>query len=308
MMASLRTQCPEAHVVVFPFDDACERTLIALNLPNTTIVGLTAFEDAALLAVKPTRTQTEYCWTCTPATILYVLENLNADQCTYLDADLYFWDSPELILSHLNTASILITPHRYPPNHDQSAISGIYCVQWVSAKNNQDGLKAIRWWRDACLDWCYATPQDGKLGDQKYLDDWTVRFEGVHVVEEPGAGLAPWNMSQYEVEVQNGKPLGKIRQTKTPFPVIFFHFHSLKFLTGEIHLTGYPLANDIRDHIYRPYVQHLLSIPQSLPPHTPPCHRATTPSPWSLRSVFDTLKTHVYGNSNRYSLSYFKDR
>lgn len=39
-------------------------------------------------------------------------------------------------------------------------------------RNNQQGRKVLTWWRKACLEWCYNRFEDGRFGDQKYLDDW----------------------------------------------------------------------------------------------------------------------------------------
>src|SRR5437588_187943 len=63
--------------------------------------------------------------------------------------------------------------------------------------------------------------EDGKLGDQKYLDDWPQRFDGVSVLEHVGGGVAPWNVTNYTVHERGGRPW------VDDVPVIFFHFHSL---------------------------------------------------------------------------------
>ncbi|MFN3270416.1 MAG: hypothetical protein ACK42G_07510, partial [Candidatus Kapaibacteriota bacterium] len=44
--------------------------------------------------------------------------------------------------------------------------------------------------------------------DQLYLDDWTERFKGVHVMKHLGGGLAAWNVQQYEFKNENEKILG----------------------------------------------------------------------------------------------------
>jgi hypothetical protein len=59
------------------------------------------------------------------------------------------------------------------------------------------GMAVLNWWRDRCIEWCYARSEEGKFGDQKYLDDWTTRFDSVHVLEHLGGGIAPWNVQQY---------------------------------------------------------------------------------------------------------------
>ena len=72
---------------------------------------------------------------------------------------------------------------------------------------DERGIAALRWWHDRCVEWCYQRFEDGKFGDQKYLDDWPDRFAGVHVVDHPGVGLAPWNVSRHELVLNgNGVP------------------------------------------------------------------------------------------------------
>lgn len=59
--------------------------------------------------------------TCSSSTILYVLDNYDVDHCTYIDADLYFCASPQILLDEMDESeSVLITPHRYTPQYDQS--------------------------------------------------------------------------------------------------------------------------------------------------------------------------------------------
>ncbi len=54
-----------------------------------------------------------------------------------------------------------------------------------------DGELVRSWWEERCLEWCYARFEDGKFGDQKYLDDWTSRFnKQVHVLKNKELMLA----------------------------------------------------------------------------------------------------------------------
>src|SRR3546814_10715067 len=72
-------------------------------------------------------------------------------------------------------AHVLMTDHGYSPEYDQSATSGQYCVQFMTF--NRHGGEHIRhWWESRCIEWCFARFEDGKFGDQKYLDDWPDRF------------------------------------------------------------------------------------------------------------------------------------
>lgn len=272
---SLERVCESFHLYIFAFDDRSARILRTLSLPHATVIPLSEFEDSELLRVKPTRSRAEYCWTATSSAILYVLDRFKVDMCTYLDADMLFFSSPAPLFEEFRNNSILLTEHRYTRRYDKSSLSGIYCVQFVTFRNDDRGRTALQWWRDRCLEWCYARHEDGKFGDQKYLDDWTTRFPGVHVLQHLGGGMAAWNIQQYDVFMERGVLRGHDIASGMVFDVIFYHFHYLRFLNGDrIELGRRILRSDALRLLYRPYLTWLgkareeaMSVEQGFDPH-----------------------------------------
>lgn len=245
------------ELYVFAFDEAAYQMLIKLALPKMKVISLDEFEDERLLKIKQTRTRGEYCWTCSCFSILHMLKHYDVSEVTYIDSDIFFFASPNLLLDefHKSGMDVLITEHRYTDEYDQTATSGKYCVQFMTFKNNANGLKVLNWWCDRCEEWCYARAEDGKFGDQKYLDDWTERFDGVHVLRHLGGGVAPWNIQQYKVT--SGPCVNDI-------PVVFYHFHALRWLCfDKFDLSHYKLQGEARENLYYPYVDCLKSIARS---------------------------------------------
>lgn len=264
---SLKMHCLDFHLYIFAFDDQCYKILNGLDLQHATIISLSEFENERLLKVKGSRSKGEYCWTSTSSTILYVLKNFDVEMCTYLDADIYFFSSPAKIFEEMGYDSILITEHRYPNIYKWLESDGKYCVQFITFKKDKKGLNALNWWVDACIDWCYAILENGKFGDQKYLDDWKERFEGVHVLQNIGGGVAPWNVQQYEVNNPSGKYITGKEKKGSEFKIIFYHYHDLKILEDDkVQLSGaiFKLNKDVRNYIYAPYINHLLRIKKML--------------------------------------------
>lgn len=263
---SLSETCESFTLYVFAFDDFTFEYLKSLNRDNLIPVSLEDFEDEELLAVKPGRSFAEYCWTSTPSTVLWVLKNTNASSCTYVDADLYFYHNPQILLDEMTeNEDILITSHNYTPRYDQSALSGKYCVQFMFFRKSEKGLKVLNWWRDRCLEWCYNRHEDGKFGDQKYLDVWPEMFEGVHELEHSGA-LAPWNVQQYEVSDGFSPNIRALSDNKE-YPVVFYHFHGVKYYANGNFIYAphsYTLTKKVRDIFYVPYCKVLLEMQQNL--------------------------------------------
>jgi hypothetical protein len=254
MYRSLLRHAGDFHLWIICFDELVYELLNKLNLEKVTLIPLSQFEDEELLRIKPQRSRKEYCWTCTPSTALYVLNTEpHVDAITYLDADLMFFSSPEPIFAEAGNASILLTEHRYLPEFDLSTTCGIYNVQFMMFRRDSEGLRALKWWRDRCLEWCFARVEDNKFGDQKYLDDWPERFTGVCVLQHLGAGIAPWNSAQYSfTKVEDKVYIENVL-------VIFYHFHGLlihRFNIGYLcHV--YPLKRHVREWIYRSYFSEI---------------------------------------------------
>jgi hypothetical protein len=248
------------HLYIFAFDEPVyEYFRSAGKKENITVISLDNFQDNDLLAVKSERTPVEYCWTCTPSTVLYCIEKFQLQSCTYIDADLYFYSDPQILLDELGDKSVIITEHRFTKEYEKGAENGIYCVQFVTFKNDENGLKVLKWWRNSCIEWCFARAEDGKFGDQKYLDDWIFRFDGVHVLKHLGGGVAPWNVQQYSFSQLNERLYGVENITDTKFRVVFFHFHALKFFTDDtVNISNYRTSPSAFKFIYAPYVRLLL--------------------------------------------------
>lgn len=220
---SLVEHCQDFILYILCMDTFTYEVLKKLDLTDCILIKLDDFEDDELKRIKPTRSVAEYCWTCTPSLPLYILKhNPEIDLISYIDADILFFSDPSPIFDEFGSNSIMIIEHRFPDHLKYLEVNGIYNVQMMTFRRDVNGLKCLQWWRERCLEWCYNRLEDGKLGDQKYLDDWPKRFTGVHVLQHIGAGVAPWNVCQYDVKENNG------RIYVDDYPLIFYHFHQFK--------------------------------------------------------------------------------
>jgi hypothetical protein len=254
LYASLERHCGRFHLTALCVDEEAERLLRLLALPNMSVLPLAELEsrDGALAATKADRNRFEYCCTATPALPLHLLETRpEVDEITYLDADLLFFSSPEPLFAEMGDASVLITPHRFPEYLRHYEANGIFNVQFMTFRRDEEGLAALRWWHDRCLEWCYLRLEDGKFADQKYLDDWPERFKGVHVLQHPGGGLAPWNVDGVALRDDGGSV------TVDGKPLVFFHFHRVRMRTDggyDWRAPGYLGLTRAFELVYRPYL------------------------------------------------------
>lgn len=212
------------HLWIICMDTTVEKQLARIALPHVTLLPLREVETGELLAVKPGRSRGEYCWTVTPFTFQAVFDRDDSVQrVTYLDSDIFFFANPQLLFDEFETSGkhVLITEHAYAPEYEYySGLSGRFCVQFMTFRRTVEAGNVMRWWQERCLEWCFARHEDGKFGDQKYLDDWPERFEAeVHVLHQTDKTLAPWNVAHTE-------------QLAGRLAPVFYHFQAFR-ITGR---------------------------------------------------------------------------
>jgi len=170
-----------------------------------------------------------------------------------------------VLFEELGEKSISIIEHRFTRKYRHLIKSGKYCVQFMTFRNNKDGIKALEWWRSSCIEWCYARHEKGRFGDQKYLDDWTERFNGVHELQNLGGGVAPWNVQQYSFRKEGQCTIGKVRETQSEFDVVFYHFHRIVFYSKTaVDLGNYFIDPQALSILYRPYLNHIREISERI--------------------------------------------
>ncbi len=226
MMESLIAWCPDAHVFVLCMDARTMEILDALAKPYITCIALADLETPELLEAKKTRGVAEYCWTLSPCLPSYVLDlHPEIDFITYIDSDLLFYSPVQPIFDEIGGKSIAIIEHRFAPRLLDREVNGRFCVEWVSFRRDMEGLQCLLRWKEQCIEWCYYKLEEGRMGDQKYLDEWPDLFPNCCIIETTGAGIAPWN---YENLAFSEDGDGRILVNGEP--LVFYHFHQFQLL------------------------------------------------------------------------------
>lgn len=224
--ASLQRLAPNSHLWVICMDELVEQQISGLSLNHLSAIALHSMETDELRAVKSARTVGEYCWTITPFAAQAVFDRAaDADRVTYLDSDLFFFSSPISFFKEfeLSGKHVLITEHGYAPELDRTEKSGRFCVQFVTFRRTQESFEVMRWWQQRCIEWCFDRIEDGKFGDQKYLDQWPALFPTeVHILGQVDRTLAPWNSDHF----LKSRPVGHMP--------VFFHFQSFRIVTERL--------------------------------------------------------------------------
>ena len=244
LLQSMQRHISDFTLWVICMDEKTRDVLHAYNVSNLKLLEIEKLETDELKRVKKQRSRGEYCWTLTPLAPKFVFEaDPEIRRVTYIDSDLWFLADPSPVFKELEDAEkeVLITDHNYSPEYAYLNKFGKFCVQFM-VFNRESSEEVRKWWEDRCMEWCYGRLEDGKFGDQKYLDEFEKLFpDDVHVLQNKNLALAPWNATILDYSQS-----------------VFFHFHGVRLLgQNKIHLGRYELPNNLLHSIFRPYYEDL---------------------------------------------------
>lgn len=243
--------------LVLALDHETYESLINLHDSRFSVISLDSFPDSELQELRSTRAWREFCWTCASALLNYAIQSKSGyNLIGYVDADCYFLDNIVDIFSFLpENKNFAIHEHRFSTDRIKwLESSGRFNVGVIVGRPETEFADCIALWRRQVIISCELDPGNGKCGDQTYLNDWPNLYKSLHIFEQIGVGLAPWNLNNYNLSENLGQIL--VDNEK----VYFFHFHGLVIrripLLGFFYIpaSGYDLGYTPISEIYAPYL------------------------------------------------------
>jgi len=206
-------------------------------------------------------------WGSKPLLIQYLIQK-GYGKVIYVDNDIYFTDSPQIIFEYLEKNLFLLTPHFYQSNPNRHARwfeanfrVGLYNAGFIACTS--ESLDILRWWQGCCEYNIKKRFFRGLFDDQKYLDLIPVLFDGVSVVKERRWNMAAWNDFEYDYVI----PIdSKIQPLFIHFTALtlekwgneehpFFHYYQnyVRMFKNQ----EFPLTSSRKRHLIAVYFRYL---------------------------------------------------
>jgi hypothetical protein len=293
-------------------DDTSYALLQKMNSASLIPIHLDQLITNDVLEVRRRTTHGQFCWVCQSLVCEYILDRFEVDMVTYLEADSLFFSDPEVLFAEIGSRSVSVVPHNFSPEFNNSATAGRFCVQFNAFRNDHRARQVLSDWKKWCFMYDRSAPHI--YPGQTCLDGWPARFDCVAVIGHKGAGVAPWNIRGYKLHA--GDPVPKVDD----LPVVFYHYHQYgRLKCGAHELGSYPIAKEVVECFYRPYVRELGFAERSVRNLDPAFTYRREYDGGSFRSVYehfsptelfrylDVLKRKLRGRYNVYPETYFSE-
>jgi hypothetical protein len=183
----------------------------------------------------------------------YMFQKTSYKKWIYFDSDIVVYHSLNKIFQHLDSISIMLSPHLISIDPPQSinvkAIrslesylirnGGIYNGGFLALRKTEESKAFIEWFKNHLKMYGFDD-RPMQSGDQFWLTCVPLYFREVSVLRDPGANLAYWNLYERNIE-QDGS--GEIKVNDKP--LLFFHFAGFDMNTPE-KLTKYGIPQGLR--------------------------------------------------------------
>jgi len=258
---SLQRWAPGSILHVLALSEECARFLEGLALPRVRVTRTQDLLEIAprLASAQRDRNKASFVFTQTPFLVLRALLHVpGGDSLVYIDADTCFFSPPDAIISAAHYYDVCLTRHNFAPHWQPTELFGEFNTGWVGFRNTPAAKACAEWWGERCLEWCHDRPEDGKFGDQKYLEGFQSLGVKVHVFSEPGVNCAPWNASGRCFTAIDGKTY------VDGADLVHFHFSLLEKINPfcvapRLRQQLVRRAQGIKRHVYSPYSRFLRS-------------------------------------------------
>ena len=289
---------PNKKFALFCVDEQSFKLAQGMGLSQCLVLSIEDFETDDMRSIKNTRSAKEYTWTFKPVALRHALKlDPELDWVVYLDADMMFFGDPDSALRNETQANCLLTPHASTAQGfvEEEEIAGGNNAGYVAFRNSEEGIRALGWWHDRCLELCPSVPTNGIYADQTYLNQIGHHFEGVVSSTHGGLNVGPWNVTRGELTKAGGKVYLVTDE------LLVYHYQGLR-IYGSGLFDLYPgdlkISADMSGYIYRPYLRELSKTFERIRSLDPVFCRGIEPLATRPKLVVNKLKRWALGMNN----------
>jgi hypothetical protein len=171
----------------------------------------------------------EFCTAVKGNALCHLLNKPDCEAVFYFDPDIAIFDNLEQLTNQFMDYSILLTPHLTDIEKTYSAVwdneisvlkHGIYNLGFVGVKNDINGHKFAKWWKDRLDLYCYDDIPNGVFTDQSWCDMVPAVFASVKILRDPQYNVATWNLTHRHVDGTDIEHL----YINNDYKLCFYHF------------------------------------------------------------------------------------
>lgn len=146
----------------------------------------------------------ELCTAIKPFVLRKLLDLEDCSKVLYLDPDMVVFSRLDDILSALDEANIVLTPHQITPETSLRAIidneicslrTGVYNLGFIGVTANSEGMRFADWWSSRLYHFCRDEVMHGLFTDQRWIDLVPAFFEDVGIIKSSRHNVATWNVT-----------------------------------------------------------------------------------------------------------------
>ena len=134
---SLEQQTDDFVLYVMGMDRKCQEILNAIGFKNIIVECIDDVDSLELAEAKSNRSRAEFCWTCGSFFTDYFLHKYNLPDITYLDSDLMFFRSPQVVFDELEGKNASVGLVRRAFMNKYVASFSIVCVSMYMALSGE---------------------------------------------------------------------------------------------------------------------------------------------------------------------------
>jgi len=260
MLESFQKYVESSRIAVIALDAHTKDSVARLNFSCVDVFDMKDVEVHVpqLSIARENRSPSEYFFTLSSAIPNFLFKVYpRHDFVVYIDADLFFFDSPERCILALDEKdNVFLTSHNFARKNLDLRIYGEFNTGFIAFRRSKDGIKVASWWLERCLEWCKDVVENGKFADQKYLENFSSIVPGVKVSQDFGLNLGPWGLNSLkQITSRNGS-------IYVNSELLFaFHFSGLQFngVFAILGLTSYQhrVSKTVYELIYVPYLRSI---------------------------------------------------